>query len=408
MLKLLLFFIFIFNSTVSISESEDDLIDTNTDDMSLVQDDDIDETSESLKEIDDEIEYAQHKEKESNDKVEILSTLDEVLIEENAGATEREILDELSELRKRNINEIIQVKKRDIKNKYTSSEMQALRIQLEDIARSPLYVARLNRGTFILDIKTHKKLYLTKDINVKIHKLADYDKYLYIINKKGELRYRVYNSSAQNISDITNLYHKPRFFKPVVSVQKVETFDKNFKYTMNINLHGGFHFPRYTKELLTDTTGISTQTRVELGFLTNHDFIFNYGFTGMYEATAGSLSTANGLYTIKTFSMGPIIKTKPLIGGFQFSLASRMSIISDVLETRSTVSRVHKLSEISLSLGVEKETKSSEYGSFIWGVNFQRKWLRAKAQNVAFDLSSTDNYDESLTLYVGHQSDWVW
>jgi hypothetical protein len=458
MLKLLIFSIFILNSSVSISQSsdsdfgEDDfsqfnqdmnmivdekpsepdeetksntnetLADNNESDSELdeeIEDDPIivaneeslEEEDGKLTEINSEIADVQKKKLHDQTKIETLTEADEITFEVDpilVQNREPEILDQLSELRKNNINEIITVRKRNNKNKYTNSDIQALRIQLKDIAKSPLFIGRLTRGVYILDLKTQKKKYLTKDINVKVHKLADYDKYLYIINKKGELKYRVYNSSVQNISNISNLNHRPKYFSPVKSVQKVEKFDKNFNYAMNINFHGGFNFPRYTRELLTDTTGISTQTRVEIGFLTKHDFLLDYGFSGMYEAAAGSLSANNGRYTIKTFSLGPVMKTKPLIGNFQFTLASRMSVISDVLETRSTVTRVHKLSEISLSFGMERQIKSAHFGLFTWGANFQRKWLRAKAQNVSFNLSSTDNYDESITLYIGHQSGWTW
>lgn len=331
----------------------------------------------------------------------------EVQIESQAKIKkEKSILEELSELRIKNIHEILAVKKRDFSVKYSNSDLQALRVQLEDISKSPLFTARILKNTSIYDVKTNKKHYLTKDVNVRVHTLDDYDKFLYIINKSGELAYRVDHNSVVNIEQITDLYHKPHKFTPIKQQKKLKIEDDQFKYSMHINFHGGFNFPRYTKEVLVDPQGLSTHLKTEVGLITNHSFLFDYGLTTAYEAVKGDLS--DGTYSIKTLSLGPEIKTRPFFYNTKFTLGSRISLISDVLETRSSGSKVHKLSELTLSLGAEREIQFKEIGTLIWGVNFQRKWLRAKVQNEVFNISSSDNYDESIALYIGHQSDWTW
>jgi hypothetical protein len=322
--------------------------------------------------------------------------------------TEGEILEELTKLREKNVNELLDYRVRNNKAKYSNSAVEALKIQIEDIARSPIKLVRLIRGTHLIDLQTNKRVYITKDINVKIHTLADYDKYNYIINKEGEIKYRVANKRVIDISEITHLYDKPEYFTESKPRVKSKRDDTEFNYTLGLNAGIGLSNPNYTHNLLLDTTGYATQNRFEAMAITNLNTLFNVGFIGAYEFQTGKLDDVLASYQAQTFSFGPVLKTLPSENNYQFTLASRLSIDSTLTEFRDGNSRTHKLSEINIVTGIEKLLKTNLLGTFSLGMNYQRKWIRAKASTVSFDLNSADNFDDSIVFYIGNQTDFRW
>ena len=128
----------------------------------------------------------------------------------------------------------------------------------------------------------------------------------------------------------------------------------------------------------------------------------------MYENTSGSLSNSSSNYSIKSLAIGPVFRSKELVAGFKSVISLRLSVISDVLVTSSNNSTVFKLNESNFNIGIEKSFDLEDYGKFNYGFNYQRKWLTTQAQNVRANISSADNYDDSISLYIGHESGWIW
>jgi hypothetical protein len=236
---------------------------------------------------------------------------------------------------------------------------------------------------------------------------VDNDNYRYIVNKKGVPKYKIYYSQITNISKISDLYRKPHQFKRLPKKVIRSVYDKQFDYSLRFNLHGGITKSSYTKGIIKDSNDYISTIRTEIGYMTNFDLPMKLGFSAVYESMGGRLSSG-GDFTSKSVSFGPTMVKRHVFNEYDFVLQPRFSIVSDLHERRSNNSKVHKLSDTSLLFALEKRYKVRDFGQFVIGYNYQRKWLKGKAQNTGLNIGTHTGYDDSFSLSIGHRSDWIW
>lgn len=306
-----------------------------------------------------------------------------------------------------NVEEIVDQSQKNSLRTFTSYELKALKIQLTDIAESPLRVFHIGKGTKLVRIKDNKIVYPPKKLMVRAHTLQDFNQNLYIIDKKGNLLYKVYYQDAANIARVTNLYRPPHRFKRIIKKIKKDKFDKNLNTSFKVNLHTGLNSPNYTKSLLGNPSGFAPLIRTEATVLSNQNFLFDLGLTAMFESISGKFET-NGRYNISSFTFGPSFKSKPLIGDFGITIQPRISAFSRISISKNNTSHVVELAETALLLGLENENKYHLYGHFLYGINIQRKWIKTDTKKLFLDVGSDINSDDSIAIYIGHQSDWKW
>lgn len=321
---------------------------------------------------------------------------------------EKDLFEELQAIKQKEIDEIVQNKLKKMNQKrYSTSQVDALKIQLKDIAASPLINANISKGTKIIDIENDKKYVVTKDITVKAHTLTDANKYRYLQNKKGEIKYKVYYTEIANLKNSTDLYQKPHYFTRIEKVQKVDSNDKHFDYSLRFNLHGGVSFNQYTARIVGNTESFAPMLRTEIGFMSNFKYPAQFGFTTMYESISGTL-TDGGKFSSKIFSFGPSVMFEKVYSNYDLIIQPRISVFADIAKQAADETTVYKLSDTSLLLGLEKHTDYKMFGKLTFGYSFQRKWIKPKVQDTAFDSPSTVRFDDSFSIYVGHRSDWIW
>ncbi|MBD65341.1 MAG: hypothetical protein CME62_09040 [Halobacteriovoraceae bacterium] len=340
-----------------------------------------------------------------------LSDLDEFAVdpETQKRAQEQELLEELTVLREKKVDDFIEANKSQLQNesRYTIYQIEALRVQLKDIAASPTKFAYIRKGTKVIGLKDNKAYFLPKGITVKAHSLADANNFRYITNKDNEIAYKVYFSEISNINTVTQMYKKPHSFTRITQKPKSDSFDGKLKTSLKFNLHTGFTVTRFTKDIVPDADDAAPLLRLEGSWLSRFDLPLRVGLTGMYESMTGTIK-GGGKFTSKILSFGPTIIKEGFIDQYNFIFMPRISIAGNLTESTSEDSRSYAISDTSVLLGVEKLIHNKNLGTFVLGANFQRKWLRAKGQVGGFDISSNVSYDDSLALSIGHQSDWLW
>ncbi|MBT4791332.1 MAG: hypothetical protein HON90_07160, partial [Halobacteriovoraceae bacterium] len=291
-----------------------------------------------------------------------------------------QLIKEFSKYRQTNLSDLIKKKQKLAKKKYKFFELEALKIQLKDIAQSPIRTFNIARGTHLIRVSDNKLVYTPKTIKVHGHALLDFYKYRYLVDKKGQLSYKVYYHDTTDIKAITNLHRPPYQFIRLAKKEKIIVHDKNFGYSLKLNLHTGLSSPEYTKSLLGNPSQFAPLFRLESTVLSNKNFLFNSGLTFMYESISGKF-ISNGSYNISSFSLGPSFKYYSFYDKYGLIIQPRFSISSTAAYTKNDESYKVNLSETSLLVGLEKEN-TSKNGKFTLGYTFQRKWIRANTKDL--------------------------
>lgn len=317
-----------------------------------------------------------------------------------------ELLNEVSSYNKEKVDKVVSQVALQEELKYSNFQLEALKVQLNDIVKSPIRLGHLSKGTKLIRINDGKIAYTTKPITVKIHTLNDFNRYTYILNKKDELAYKVQFEKVANIKDVTNLYREPHFFKRISKkTEKYKIYDDKIPFSIHINLHGGIGAPNYTNKLISGKNSFVPLIRSEFTINTKKDHLFNLGFSTVYETMTGEL-TNGGTFQYTSLSIGPAFSFQKLIPNFNIQVLPRISSFSQLSVGRSNDIDVLKLSETSLMLSIDYEFKYEDYGHFAIGISTQRKWITTSTQNADYTSGTSSNTDDSYALFVGHRSDW--
>ena len=318
------------------------------------------------------------------------------------------LIQEFSKMNKDNLVEVLKDARKREDAQFTNFELEALKVQLRDIVKSSLRLAHIPKGASLTRIKDDHIVYTTKPLTVRAYTLLDFNKNRYIIDKKGNIVYKLYYKNLADIKTITTLYRKPhKFIRLPKQEKKINFFDKSFPYSFNANLHLGINFPTYTNDLVDSDDSGAALFRSEFSFLSKKNLVFNSGFAFMYETLTGSLKSGD-TYQINAFSVGPHVRVNEFWGDLAFIVQPRISIFSQAAITRPGDIDVIKQSETSLMFALESETNYAPYGHMSLGISFQKKWINTSTQNASYTISDSTKTDDSLSFYIGHRSDWIW
>ena len=321
---------------------------------------------------------------------------------------DREILDEFSKERNERVSRILK-KVRENKNKrFKSYEIEALKVQLSDIVKSPIRAVHVPKGTKLINIETDEVFYITRPISTMAHTKLDFNKYRYIINKNNEVVYKTPYYQLADITNIADLTRKPHYFKRLSTEKKeVSLRDKSFPYSLQLNLHGGLSAPSYTQDLLNASSISAVLSRLEFIFMSNKKHFFNAGLSAHLETSTAKV-TEDLNYQANNAALGAIFKFHNFWGQLDLIFQPKLSLFSQLAVNDATGTDILRLSETNLSLSIENATDFKNMGEMVYGLSFQRKWINTSTQGGDYNLSDRASTDNSLTLYIGHRSDWIW
>jgi len=441
MLRSLLLCLLILNPPLSYSQELEDVdLDfleetSSTDDVDsedeLTEDlaDDLDDT-EALEDV---AEIEESQDDDGNDFDDDLQSIDDVLLSDNelenvapeievelddtaildSTDTNEEInskfINNFAKLPEVEVDNIITTIQKDKTRNFTKTQIAAMRIQLKDINDSPIRLIHIIKGTKLIRISDNKAVYTPKNLTVRAHTLLNFYKNRYVVSKSGELLYKIYSQDSSYINQVTNLYRSPHYFTSLPKKKYISEYDNDFQYTFQYSLQTGLNSPSYTESLLGNVSSFAPMIRTEATFLTNKKGFFETGFTLMYEEISGTFSTS-GSYKINSLSIGPTLKLRPRLLGFGVILQPRIDLFSQINLTQSSTRETASLNEMTMLVGLEKENliNNQESTYFVYGINFQRKWIEVVTKTSSLDVSSEVGYDDSFALYLGHKSDWTW
>lgn len=338
--------------------------------------------------------------------------LDDKTLNANRDQTEKidfKLIKEFEQYKKNNVAEILNEIKMQKDHKYNNFELEALKVQLEDISKSDIQLTHIPKGSKLTRLKDGRFVYPSKSMTVRSYTLLDFNKDKYIVDKNGKMTHKIPYQETTDIKDVSNLYRRPHKFIRYKKKSVVSNLNDNFfPLSLHFNLHSGLNIPTYTNDLVGSKTSITALFRSEITLLSESKLFFNSGPTLMYEAFAGNLENG-GTYSINSLSAGPTFKIQNFINELSFLFQPRLSLFSEAKVPRTTTSTdILKLSETSLLLALETRQNLGPFGIFNIGFNIQKKWINTNTQKANYTISDNTKTDDAIGVYIGHRSDWIW
>ena len=319
-------------------------------------------------------------------------------------------LQQLVEMDKKLLQQYISGQK--IKRKYTTVELEALKVQISDILKSATFMGLIPKKARLIKISDNSLHYTTREIKVKAYRKKDFENCFLLRNKDGSISYKVAINNITPIDDMINTHEQPRYFTPIVKKNSETTlFDPPMKFQTEFNFHFGLNAANFTRDLINDSDFLGLSNRFEIINYVSWNFPIKIGLSLGLQQDYANLKN-NSKFSGNTFYFAPSIKSN--LSELGFDLESKNLFATAMLKSsifsNMTVSSPGGIDEYSFynlafSFGLQKESQWT-IGNFIYGFDIQRQWTRVTGDNSSLTLTNNSVTDDSITFKIGLGKDW--
>lgn len=279
------------------------------------------------------------------------------------------------------------------------------KIEQEDIEKSGTFKAFLTRGTVLLSLDNTKKYILPKDIYAVLFRMQDKEGYQYLLDKNEQVKYKVKATEASNIEVITDLDKRPHYYTPVEIKNEKPFFDDKPSFWLETNIMTGLTLSNVTRDLVgKDDSSFARSFKMEAVPYFDLNFPVNLGLSLQWESMTMSLD--GGTARQEMLTVGPAFQTNSFNTlGTPLKLTSsiRYSLYGHVSQNQTAYSRDITIHATAFQLGLIKD-KDLKVGTLTYGIQYQREWLRAKADDTSLNLKSQNTFNDIFGLSLG----WRW
>lgn len=332
--------------------------------------------------------------------------LEDTLEESNKNNTSKHsILKEMIEIETNVLNDYI--KGQELQRKYSTSEIEAMKIQASDILKSKTFLGLIPRKTQLIKLSDNSLHYTTREIKVRAHRQKDFENCIWLQNKDGSISYKVELGNIVPIDRIVDLSETPKTFKPVKKIKNLTLLDEDIRLQSELHFHIGLSFPYFTRELVNNSDITGVHNRLDLINYAKWQFPLSLGIALSLQQEKVSFSDGGSLSENSVF-IAPVIKSRPFDFGFKNLIATTMvktSLISQLAESRPQANRNFSFHKLAFNLGLHKENKWY-WQNFIYGIDFQRQWVRVTGNNEALSIKDSSITDDAITFKLGLGIDW--
>lgn len=277
----------------------------------------------------------------------------------------------------------------------------AKQIQLEDIEKSGTFRAFLKRETILLSLDNEEKFVLPKDVYAILYRMPDKEGYQYIITKSEEVKYKVKATEVSNIEVITNLDRPPHYYTPKEQVYVKPFYNEKPSYWVETNVLLGFAKSSASNELAGESSSnLSSSFKFEGASYFDFNIPLYIGASVQWETM--TLDSA----AQKILSFGPSFQSKnfEFLGAEnRFTTSLRLSLYGNLTQDFQNETRDTNLRATAWQLGFIRE-KNFEVGTFLYGLHYQREWLRPKSSGQSLGISTETTTNNLVSVSVG----WKW
>jgi hypothetical protein len=244
-------------------------------------------------------------------------------------------------------------------------------------------------------------------IYVDFYRLQDELGFKYLINKTGEVVYKVSGELVSDIKHELALYEPPLRYTPAPKNIVRAEYDRELKLIPEASFYAGLVSGDYMRDLFNDTAarfGISNQYGAHL--FTKWRLPIKTGAVIHYEKTGYRLENG-GKLTYSALSFGPQFKTKTFdIYGepFLFQCQFRVSPFARAQAELPNNNLTFKFNSADLLLAAEHPVPNF-LGVMSVGLYYQSQWLNIKDQPEFVSINATNETNQSFGLYLSQAFD---
>jgi hypothetical protein len=287
------------------------------------------------------------------------------------------------------------------------------RFSIENIRKSPVYRAQINKGTFVYDLNKKEVFQIPRHIYVYAHKRMDAGKRRYIINKKGVISHMILAKDLHNVdSFIGEMYEGPSTYTPFEKVKIKKQFDEKGQWSVGGALYTGLYKPTFTKDLGDETVNIlGTTFKGEVNTLFKFRPEYQLGVSVQLENYTMDLSAGDDISSTN-WSIGPIFKSgviKLFASDIHFMAQYRWSMVGSITDKRDGLAAKYNYSSNQLQLGVLSVDQEATIGGlYNWGLHFQRQWVRGAALTYTLETNPSNNFDDAIFVSFHYNKGIPW
>lgn len=276
--------------------------------------------------------------------------------------------------------------------------------EIEEILDTRKNFVFLKAQTRVFSRSDDKTFYLPKGTYAYVYVGAPNSPYVFIESKEKQIKFYTLKKDILPIDEVTLLREKPLRFRPEKKKPKAKIDIIQGKYAYGVNIDLGASSNKYLANITGEngTTGFTSrvegniQSRFDLS--SNFSFPVQYGLFLRWETLSGTLDA--GKYNQRTLATGPMFKI--LKNDKSYFIKAGLALFSELtIDSADKPLQQFSLSETSVMLGFDKESNFFNLGKTILGVNIQRKWPKAKSDELGLDLTPGTFTDDSIALTFG-------
>lgn len=300
------------------------------------------------------------------------------------------------------------VKKYENNRTYTYAEKEALKVQREDILKSKVQLLAIGKSSLLVDINSGDTFLTTREIISKAFTQEDYEGYFYLISKQNKVKYKVKVQDTSNIKDIVNMYEKPTYFERQKEKIDYNIRDDIFNFTYELSIILGLANSNFVNDVTKKNDHYSNLIGYELGAFSKWDFPVQSGILLLYETQSEKISDVS--YNMNTLLIGAMFEYKDIdfiVKNYNIGLKVYIDLVSRFNVSSSSQSDKINLSKNVLSFYANKSIYKLYNHEVLMGVNYSTQWIKAKAKSSLYDVDSSSNTNNIISLTLSLRGDYL-
>jgi hypothetical protein len=276
-------------------------------------------------------------------------------------------------------------------------------IDIEVIKSSPIERLVVRKNTSFVKIENNSIYYGKDSFIVKGHTQPDEQGFIYVVDKNGNVKYKVHIDSTEPLKEELILHEPPKYFS-VVNDKKIKKkeFDQDLEFSPEPFFHYDLVWAEFTRDLLDDPNAYSAKGyRYGANFLVNWKTNFRYGLAAEYQEVDHQLKDGNAKFSAIT--LGPVFHSSSFSifdNPCEISASALWGIKADlVTEESDGASRSYRLAPMNISIAIDRPFKNS-YGDFRFGIEYRKQWVDVLSSSEDVRLNTTSTTNNFLGFYV--------
>jgi len=274
-------------------------------------------------------------------------------------------------------------------------------IHMSEIENSGTEFGSISAGIPITNVKTNTTQVVSRPIFVKAYRVSDENGFRYLINKNGNVDYKVAVEYFNPTKQETAMFVPPTRYKAITERKSFLDYDGKLVIRPEVGAGADMVSSSFVADILNDTSANQGySSRFFVNAMTQWKLPVKIGATVHFERSFYKVDTGNA--QTSTLSFGPMIRSRDFsIGNTPIRMMGqlRLSPFSSMNYETANGSGSFKFNTYAALAGVEFPTKNF-LGEFTFSVYYQQQWFNLKNQVEEVKLKSNTSSNKSLGLMI--------